>query len=128
MTEMSDKHAREGGDPLTPAMNMIRAAERRDPIFAEQDALVMWCYPGHDEEITVNFNGYGYGRNEDVIPRSTEERLREELPETWKIENRGSRIEIHPSGRFAGGVHVPDDINAVTRALKNMGLSVHTRG
>jgi hypothetical protein len=77
-------------------------------------------WAGHDREIVVNIDGYDHGI---PVPDYVFGALREALPESWYLENRGSRIEIHPSGRFAGGFH-PDDVEAVKLALAEVGLVV----
>lgn len=94
-----------------------------DPIFAGKESLILWCYPGHDREITVNFPEYDHNC---FIPQGLEVRIRAELPATWQMDNRGTRLEIHPSGRFAGGVH-EDDIAVVQRALELIGRTWHAR-
>jgi hypothetical protein len=45
------------------------------------------------------------------------------LPETWKVESRGTRIEVHPAGHYNGGWDA-FDVNAVTDVLREMGLRV----
>jgi hypothetical protein len=76
---------------------------------------------GHDREIVVNIDGYGYGREEEFIPVDVSEVLKTLLPEGWMSENRGTRIEIHPSGHFAGG-YSDGDVEEIKRALGELGL------
>ena len=90
-----------------------------------REALVMAGYPGHDHEITVNIDGYD--AFDQHIPDQLVELLRLLLPETWKLENRGSRIELHPSGRLFGSFS-PSDIDLVAQTLPELGLTVVRRG
>lgn len=93
-----------------------------------RDAKVTAGFAGHDREIVVNIDGYGLGNtrdDDDMIPSNLVSVLAAELPETWKIENRGSRIEIHPSGRYAGGF-APEDLSVVKDALERIGLNATT--
>lgn len=104
---------------------MTLAQWRAIPWWPEgHEALLDAGYPGHDREITVNIDGFdGYHTQ---IPEDLVALLRQLLPETWKLENRGSRIEIHPSGRFAGGFE-DADIDTVAAALPHLGLQVSRR-
>lgn len=81
---------------------------------------------GHDMEFVVNIEGYGYGRDEQMIPSLVDEELAY-LLDGMKLENRGSRIEIHPSGRLFTKVS-DDEVEAVRvrihEALETIGLTV----
>jgi hypothetical protein len=81
--------------------------------WPKQGALVQAGPAGHDHEITVTLWDFDHTNQ---IPEIVELAVRQALPETWKIDNRGTRLEIHPSGRFAGGF-CADDVAAVERAL-----------
>jgi len=63
-------------------------------------AIVRPGWAGHDREIVVNIEDHDH---DNPIPREVEDRIRLYLPDEWKIENRGSRLEVHPTGHFAGG-------------------------
>lgn len=86
-------------------------------------AMIRPGWTGHDREIVVNL-GYRASGSTEVeeyshdfpIPRMVETQIVNSLPDTWKIENRGSRIEIHPSGHFAGGF-TEHDVFTVYAAL-----------
>jgi hypothetical protein len=60
---------------------------------------------GHDRELVLNIDDYDY---HEPIPSLVVGALRALLPVTWKVESRGSRIECHPSGQFAGGFQPGD--------------------
>lgn len=76
--------------------------------------------PGHEKEIVVNFSTY---HQDNYINDLVYDAFVDELPESWKIENRSTRIEVHPSGRFFGG-YCTDDIHAVKRALTQLGFII----
>lgn len=87
------------------------------------DANIMLGPGGHDREIVVGFDGryeWHPGENNDINPLIVEA-FAAQLPETWKVESRGTRIEVHPTGRFAGGFK-PDDAHDVARALAEIGF------
>lgn len=77
-------------------------------------------WAGHEREIVLSIDGYDHLEQ---IPAAVSEMLAAELSSSWLIENRGTRIEIHPSGRFAGGFQ-QGDAEAVTVAAKALGLTV----
>jgi hypothetical protein len=83
------------------------------------DANIQLGPAGHDREITIGFN-YRYDWD-NPIPNMIVEAFTAQLPETWKVESRGTRIEVHPSGHFAGGF-APDDAHDVARALAAVGF------
>lgn len=83
-------------------------------------------WAGHDHEICVNFDDYGhFGQSGELraIPRSLEGKVADELPESWRIDNRDSRLEINPSGHLYGGFDQLD-VNAIVRALEYLGYEV----
>ena len=87
----------------------------------ETEVRVAAGYAGHDREITVNFSAYdGY---EEQIPHMVFDVIVALCPEGWFVENRGSRIELHPSGRFAGG-YSDADIETAKAALSQAGFLV----
>ena len=95
-------------------------------------AIVLAGHAGHDREITVTLDEYGYGyrydlgRNLESIPRHVEDEFVAALPAAWKIENRGTRLEVHPSGHFAGG-YERADVEAVLAALVELGYELDDR-
>lgn len=111
-----------------------------DPLFlgAEMDTWRLFTWwptgkatihagqPGHEREIVVNFDAYrGYnvpqGEPDEMIPDVVTEIFTALLPETWKVQSRGTRLEVHPSGHFAGGFDKLD-VGDVETALRIMGL------
>lgn len=85
-------------------------------------------FAGHDREIVVSIDGYGGSPLDEstFIPSLLDECLAQELPDSWFIENRGTRIEVHPSGRFAGG-YEPEHLDIVAEALEKLGLVVESK-
>ena len=77
-------------------------------------------YAGHDREIVVNFDAY---RFDEYIPGPVGDVLSATLPEHWVSDNRDTRVEIHPSGRFAGGFD-ESDMETVRQALTTLGFVV----
>jgi hypothetical protein len=77
-------------------------------------------YAGHDREIVVNFDDFW---NEKLIPDPVFDVLAATLPGTWKVESRGTRIEVHPSGRFNGG-YTDTDIELTEHTLTALGFTV----
>ncbi|OHA50756.1 MAG: hypothetical protein A3A97_01540 [Candidatus Terrybacteria bacterium RIFCSPLOWO2_01_FULL_40_23] len=61
---------------------------------AKPKSWVAWAGPGHEHEYTVNFEGYGSSR--DFISQQFVEKLKAMLGEGFIVDNRGSRLEIHP--------------------------------
>lgn len=86
-----------------------------------QAADVQLGPPGHDREIVVSFAGYYTSEEGNHVPDLVVEMFTQLLPDSWKVESRGSRIEVHPSGHFAGGFHA-DDTPTVLRALTEVGF------
>ena len=86
-----------------------------------REATIMAGYAGHDREIVVNIEGYPFSANR-YIPDQVVEGLALHLP-GWKVENRSTRIECHPTGHFAGG-YKPEDITTLQEALPKLGLVV----
>lgn len=81
-------------------------------------------YPGmtgHDREIVVNIDGYGSGKDEEHIPGSFLDVLRHVAPSRWKMENRSTRIEVHPTGRLFGG-YTATDVDLLMEALRRAGM------
>jgi len=108
--------------PTSDTQNEDLAFWRSMPWWPEgREAHIYAGVVGHDREIVVNIEGYGHGRDEVYIPTAIIDALKLVLPEGWKLENRGSRVEIHPSGRFAGGFS-DADVDEVGRALGELGL------
>jgi hypothetical protein len=97
------------GDPLSNW--------REIPWWPKGDATLHLAAAGHDREIVVNIEGVDYY---EPIPRPWFEFLVSLLPESWKLENRGTRIEIHPSGRLFNGFS-DMDVSAVLAALDVLG-------
>jgi hypothetical protein len=79
--------------------------------------------PGHDREIVINIDGYSV---EEPIPELVAKAIANGLPESWKVENRGSRIEVHPSGSYNGGWN-EQDIEATRIALVAIGTRPASR-
>ena len=85
-------------------------------------ASIMAGFAGHDREIVVNIDGYDHPF-ERAIPQHFVAVLKGELPDHWFVESRSTRIEVHPSGAFAGG-YDPADIETTKAALERVGLVV----
>lgn len=83
-------------------------------------ALILAGHPGHEREIVLSIEGYTH---RDQIPDLVRAVLAALLPDGWKIENRGTRLELHPSGGFAGG-YQPADVALVASAAEEIGLTV----
>ena len=49
-------------------------------------------FGGHKYDYTLNLEGYGI--NSDFIPESVASLLSEELGDDWRVDNRGTRLEI----------------------------------
>jgi hypothetical protein len=87
-------------------------------------ASIMAGFAGHDREIVVNIDGWDSPLEEGRhIPQHFCEIFKAELPPAWKVENRSTRIEVHPSGMFAGG-YEPEDVETTRAALERVGLVV----
>lgn len=81
---------------------------------------------GHEREITASFH------DDDGMPLFDGWNTRQPdwlvglfisaLPEGWTVDDRGSRIEMHPSGRRYGGFDKLD-IAAVIRAAEELGFT-----
>lgn len=74
-------------------------------------------WAGHDREICVNIGSDDYG--EDINWADALE-ITEALPETWMIENRGTRLEVHPTGHFARG-YTDEDVALLDETLQGLG-------
>lgn len=85
-------------------------------------ALIQAGVTGHEHEITVTLSPYDH---REMIPRFLVEVFEAELPVLWKVENRGTRIEVHPSGRLFGG-WAPEDVEQVAKTLQEMFDHVET--
>lgn len=84
---------------------------------------------GHEQEITLSFHddaGEPLFEWDKPIPDYLEGLVRSGLPETWRVDSRGTRLEIHPSGRFNGGFDELD-VNAVERAVVELGFKPEIR-
>lgn len=77
-------------------------------------------YAGHDREIVLVLDGYDY---REMIPEVVADVIQELLPEGWMVENRGTRLEAHPSGHFAGG-YSETDLPLARQALRSAGFSL----
>src|SRR3989344_3008489 len=64
----------------------------------KRQAWVTWAGPGHEREYTVNFEGYGFSgsSDENFIPQQFVQKLKAMIGEHFIVDNRGSRLEIHP--------------------------------
>jgi len=88
----------------------------------QRGARVTAGQAGHEHEIVVNFDFWYTDR---FIPRIVEEFVQQEVPETWKVESRGTRLEVHPSGRYAGG-WCEDDVKELKIILDDLGFQTTT--
>ena len=94
-----------------------------------REATVRYGTAGHEHEFTVSIDGYSYYEDEEPIPNDVAEELQRLLP-GMRVENRGSRIEVHPSGRLFTKVSAEEVESAwsqLERALSELGL-VPSRG
>lgn len=94
-----------------------------------REATVLYGVAGHEREFTVSIAGYSYYEDEEPIPQAVAEELALLLPGMY-LENRGSRIEVHPSGQLFKQVSPAEVEKAFTeleRALAEIGL-VPVRG
>lgn len=87
----------------------------------DREARVTEGPGGHEKELVLNIDGYDHN---EFIPEDVVDVLRNLLPPTWYVESRGTRIEIHPSGVFAGGFTPVKDKALIEIALARMGLRV----
>lgn len=85
-----------------------------------REARVRGGYAGHDHELTVNIEGYEYPGPE--IPDEFVKIIAAIMPDAWVIDNRGTRIECHPSGRRYGG-YLASDVSLLKAALFGLGLA-----
>lgn len=74
---------------------------------------------GHERELVLNIDGYGWGSTEETIPTLVVEALATLLPQSWKVESRGTRIECHPTGRLFNGF-TNADIEILERATRTL--------
>ena len=98
-------------------MTLEELAEFKSYDWWPSEARINAGFAGHDREIVVNVDDYDW---RDPIPDLVVEALSDQLPD-WMIENRGTRIECHPTGHFAGGFE-PEHIPQVITALDAIGL------
>lgn len=75
---------------------------------------------GHEKEITATISCYDHNR---PIPGWFFGVFESELPETWLSDNRGSRVEVHPTGHRYNG-WTASDVDEVGAAFGRMGLIV----
>lgn len=87
------------------------------------EAQILPGIAGHESEVCVNIDGYSYSVGDEPIPAQVFDVFKALLPDSWKVDNRGSRFEVHPSGRYNGG-YDDLDIQAINSALRQMGLVV----
>jgi len=93
------------------------------------EAQVMPGPGGHDREIVVNFGDAAFDGGDPGLNFRSRilgpvfDALVAALPREWSIDNRGTRIEVHPSGRFAGGF-TADDVEIVRAATLKLGFVV----
>lgn len=85
------------------------------------EARVTAGFAGHEREIVVVIDPYTLGGEN--IPDLVVEAFKAQLPGSWFVEDRGTRIEVHPTGRFAGGF-TDADVQTVAAALPALGLQV----
>lgn len=110
-----------------------------EPLTFWQDIAISWpkgahavIIPGgggHEREITLSFHdsdGMPLYDWDNDIPDFMVGLVQNGLPETWYVQSRGTRIEIHPSGRFSGGFDELD-VNAVVRVVAELGLTPEIR-
>lgn len=100
-----------GGDEL----NVLTACE-----WWPREARINAGIPGHDREIVAVLEGYDWDA---PIPEIVVDGVRTVLPASWMVENRGTRIEIHPTGRFAGGF-TRENVAEVADALGKLRIVV----
>lgn len=86
-----------------------------------REARVNGGYAGHDFELTVNVEGY---EDDEKLPQAVTQVLEALLPDDWKVDDRGTRIEVHPTGTFAGG-YTNFDVTLLRACLDAMGLKSH---
>lgn len=88
----------------------------------------VWIIPGgagHEKEITVTF-AHNYDGYETHIPEYLCALVEALVPDTWKVDNRGSRLEFHPSGRHYDG-WCEDDVLTIVYAMYELGLKPEVR-
>lgn len=73
--------------------------------------------PGHEREIVINLGDSRYTWD-DPIPQIVVDVLTGLLPEGWTVDNRGTRIEVHPTGRRYQGFDATTDVPEIARALR----------
>ena len=84
-----------------------------------QEARIHAGQPGHQYEIVLNIGDYDLEPG--GIPDLVEEAIAAVLPDSWKVANRTTRLELHPAGHFAGGFMV-SDVQLVEQALPQLGF------
>lgn len=90
-----------------------------------KDARVEAGPVGHESELVVNIGELGeYDGWRNPLPRPVAEVFAALLPDVWKVQDRGSRIEVHPTGLLYGGFHASTDLPECERALREMGFCV----
>lgn len=85
----------------------------------QTEARVNAGYAGHAREIVAILDAYDY---KEMIPEVVAEVLSALLPAGWKVENRGTRLELHPSGHYNGG-YTEADVQSAREALSTAGFS-----
>lgn len=92
----------------------------------DQPTSVSAGHAGHDHEITATIDCYGYnvpvGQEPEFIPEPVAQAVAALLPE-WAVDNRGSRLEFHPTGRRYQGF-VSEDVDKAKAALTAVGLII----
>lgn len=84
------------------------------------EARINAGYPGHDREIVAVLPEHDW---HDPIPDIVVEALASQCPKGWKLDNRGTRIEVHPTGhRYSGFTN--DDVTNLCAGLARINIIV----
>lgn len=104
-------------DPVLTATGLSLSEWKDMPWWVEPTgAIVIAGGGGHEREITVTLHDL----SEDVAPHA-HAALIALCPDAWRVEDRGTRIEVHPTGRSYSGF-TAEDVDAVTLVLVAFGL------
>jgi hypothetical protein len=87
----------------------------------DEEARIHAGQAGHDREIVLNVGNLGTYTWNDPIPDIIVMAVKASLPDSWQVDDRGTRIEIHPTGRFAGGFTLAD-VELVKSILPSLGF------
>lgn len=85
-----------------------------------RDCKVLAGVPGHENEIVVIFDVDSYDHRH-FIPRGLCDQLIMRAPDDWLIENRGTRLEVHPRGQFSWN---SEDVDLVSSVISSLGWEV----